>query len=128
MKVKLLSALLILTSLMGYLEWGQGQHLFLLQAEGEIMIKLWTDPKSVLHPLISMPLLGQILLAITIVQRTPSRTLFYLGTGSLLILLGLMFLIGIISFNLKILFSTLPFLAMSVVTLIHFMKTSAVRK
>ncbi len=128
MKVKLLSALLILTSLMGYLEWGQGQHLFLLQAEGEIMIKLWTDPKSVLHPLISMPLLGQILLAITIVQRTPSRILFYLGTGSLLILLGLMFLIGIISFNLKILFSTLPFLAMSVVTLIHFMKTSAVRK
>jgi len=128
MKVKLLSALLILTSLMGYLEWGQGQHLFLLQAEGEIMIKLWRDPKSVLHPLILMPLLGQILLAITIVQRTPSRILFYLGTGSLLILLGLMFLIGIISFNLKILFSTLPFLAMSVVTLIHFMKTSAVRK
>ncbi len=128
MKEKVLSVLLILTSLMGYLEWGQGQHLFLLQAEKEILLKLWTDPKSVLHPLILMPLLGQILLAITIVQKTPSRILVYIGMGSLSILLGLMCIIGIISFNLKILCSTLPFLVLSVFTLIHFKKTPAVRK
>jgi hypothetical protein len=128
MKEKMLSVLLILTSLLGYLEWGQGQQLFLFQAEGEILLKLWADPKSVLHPLILMPLMGQILLAITLVQRTPSRILVYLGMGSLSILLGLMCFIGIISFNLKILFSTLPFLVLSVFTLIHFKKTPAVRK
>ncbi len=128
MKEKVLSVLLILTSLMGYLEWGQGQHLFLFQAEGEILLKLWADPKSVLHPLILMPLMGQILLAITVVQRTPSRILVYIGMGSLSILLGLMCIIGIISFNLKILFSTLPFLVLSVFTLIYLKKTSAVRK
>lgn len=128
MKEKVLSVLLILTSLLGYLEWGQGQHLFLLQAEGEILLKLWSDPKSVLHPLILMPLAGQILLAITIVQKTPSRILVYIGMGSLSMLLGLMCIIGIISINLKILFSTLPFLAMSVYTLIHFRKTSSVSK
>ena len=128
MKEKVLSVLLILTSLFGYLEWGQGQHLFLLQAEGEILLKLWTDPKSVLHPLILMPLLGQILLAITIFQKKPSRILVYIGMGSLSILLGLMCIIGIISFNLKILCSTLPFLVLTLFTLIHFRNTPAVRK
>jgi len=128
MKEKVLSVLLILTSLLGYLEWGQGQQLFLFQAEGEILLKLWADPKSVLHPLILMPLMGQILLAITVVQRTPSRILVYIGMGSLSILLGLMCIIGIISFNLKILFSTLPFLVLSVFTLIYLKKTSAVSK
>jgi len=128
MKEKMLSVLLILTSLLGYLEWGQGQRLFLFQAEGEILLKLWADPKSVLHPLILMPLMGQILLAITVVQRTPSRILVYIGMGSLSILLGLMCIIGIISSNLKILCSTLPFLVLSVFTLIYLKKTSAVRK
>jgi hypothetical protein len=128
MKEKVLSVLLILTSLFGYLEWGQGQHLFLLQAEGEILLKLWTDPKSVLHPLILMPLLGQILLAITIFQKKPSRILVYIGMGSLSILLALMCIIGIISFNLKILCSTLPFLVLTLFTLIHFKNTPAFRK
>jgi hypothetical protein len=128
MKEKVLSVLLILTSLFGYLEWGQGQHLFLLQAEGEILLKLWTDPKSVLHPLILMPLLGQILLAITIFQKKPSRILVYIGMGSLSILLALMCIIGIISFNLKILCSTLPFQVLTLFTLIHFKNTPAVRK
>ena len=125
MKGRVLSVLLILTSLFGYLEWGQGQQLFLIQAEGEILVKLWTDPKSVLHPLILMPLMGQILLAVSIFQKTPSRILIYLGTGSLSILIGLMFFIGMISFNLKILFSTIPFLLVTVYSLIHFRKKAS---
>ncbi|HOY95591.1 MAG TPA: hypothetical protein PK509_07635 [Catalimonadaceae bacterium] len=125
MKERILSVLLILTSLFGYLEWGQGQQLFLIQAEGEILVKLWTEPKSVLHPLILMPLMGQILLAVSIFQKTPSRILIYLGTGSLSLLIGLMFFIGMISLNLKILFSTIPFLLLTVYTLIHFRKKAS---
>ncbi len=125
MKERVLSVLLILTSLFGYLEWGQGQQLFLIQAEGEILVKLWTEPKSVLHPLILMPLMGQILLAVSIFQKTPSRILIYLGTGSLSLLIGLMFFIGMISLNLKILFSTIPFLLLTVYTLIHFRKKAS---
>jgi len=124
-KERILSVLLILTSLFGYLEWGQGQQLFLIQAEGEILVKLWTEPKSVLHPLILMPLMGQILLAVSIFQKTPSRILIYLGTGSLSLLIGLMFFIGMISLNLKILFSTIPFLLLTVYTLIHFRKKAS---
>ena len=120
-----MSVLLILTTLFGYLEWGQGQQLFLIQAEGEILVKLWTEPKSVLHPLILMPLMGQILLAVSIFQKTPSRILIYLGTGSLSLLIGLMFFIGMISLNLKILFSTIPFLLLTVYTLIHFRKKAS---
>jgi hypothetical protein len=120
MKEKMLSVLLILTSLLGYLQWGNNQHLFLLQAEGEILIKLWTEPKSVLHPLILLPMLGQILLTISVFQRTPSRIFIYLGIASLSILLGFMFFIGVMSFNIKILASSLPFLALSGYTLLYF--------
>ena len=50
MKSKLLNALLIVTSLFGYMEWGGGNHLFLFQAEGQVLAKMFTDPMSVLHP------------------------------------------------------------------------------
>lgn len=122
MKVKVLSVLLILTSLLGYLEWGNDQHIFLLQAEGEILVKLWTEPKSVLHPFILLPLFGQILLAISALQKTPSRILMNLGIGSLSMLLGFMFFIGLMSLNLKILLSTIPFLLVAGYTLIQFRK------
>ena len=39
MKPKILNALLIVTSLLGYLEWSGDSHTFLFQAEAEILYK-----------------------------------------------------------------------------------------
>jgi hypothetical protein len=122
MKSKILNFLLIITSLIGYLEWGGNNHSFLFQTESEILIKLFTNPISVLHPLIILPLIGQTLLIVTLFQKKPSRILTFISIGGLGILLALMFFIGIISLNYKIICSTIPFLVVAVLTIIHYSK------
>lgn len=117
MKNKILNALLIITSLIGYLEWSGDNHTFLFQAEAEIVYKILTNPTAVIHPFILLPLVGQILLLITLFQKSPGKILTYISIGSLGILLGFMFIIGLISLNFKILFSTIPFLIVSFLTL-----------
>ncbi len=117
MKAKLLNALLILTSLMGYLSWGKDKHLFLFQAEADIFSKLFDNPLSVIHPFTILPLSGQVMLLITLFQQKPSKVLTFISIGALGMLLGLMLVIGLISLNYRIVLSTIPFLATSVVTI-----------
>ncbi len=117
MKSKILNFLLIITSLFGYLEWSGNSHMFLFQAEGEIILKLFTHPTSVIHPFTVLPMIGQIILLITLFQKKPNKTLTYIGMGGLGILLTFMFFIGVISLNSKILFSTIPFLIISIFTI-----------
>ena len=119
MKRKILNVLLIITSLIGYLEWSGDNSSFLFQAEAAIFSKLFSDPKSVLHPFTVIPFIGQLLLVITLFQKNPSRILTYTGIFALGFLMLFLFVIGIISMNLKIIASTIPFLVVSVVTLIH---------
>ncbi len=109
MRSKILNFLIILTSLVGFLEWGKDKKLFLFQAEAEIISKLFTNPTSVIHPLTLLPLIGQLLLLITLFQKTPNKTLTFMGIGGLGVLFILIFFIGLLSLNLKIVFSTIPF-------------------
>ncbi|HAP36745.1 MAG TPA: hypothetical protein DCQ28_12720 [Bacteroidetes bacterium] len=124
MKAKILNVLLVLTSLLGYLEWGKDNKQFLFQAEAEILSKLFNDPTSVIHPFTILPLAGQILLLITLLQKSPNKILTFIGIGGIGLLLGLMFVIGLISLNFKILCSTIPFLALGFVTIRHHWKTT----
>jgi hypothetical protein len=119
MNKKLLNAFLILTSLLGYLEWGGGNNMFLFQAEQEIFSKLFQDPLSVAHPFTLLPLFGQLVLLFTLFQRSPGKVLTLIGLGCLSFLLLFMFLIGLISFNYKILFSTVPFLVVGILTIME---------
>ncbi|HMS50819.1 MAG: hypothetical protein IPI59_05300 [Sphingobacteriales bacterium] len=125
MKAKFLNLLLIISSLFGYLEWGAGNKTFLFEGEYEVLSKLFTDPKSVVHPFTLLPLLGQILLLLTLFQKNPSKTMTYVGIACLGVLLGLMFFIGIMALNFKILISTLPFLLISFYTIMYWRVTSA---
>lgn len=122
MKGKILNGLLIISSLFGFLEWGQSSKMFLFQAEAEIVSKIFTNPTSVLHPFTILPLLGQLFLLITLFQKSPSKIMTYIGIVGIGILLFLMFIIGCISFNLKILLSTIPFLVLAYLTIRHHRK------
>jgi len=119
LKSKILNLLLILTSLIGYLEWGQDNKSFLFQAELEIVSKLFTDPESVIHPLTLLPLAGQLLLLITLFQKKPGKILTYLGILGIGILLAFMFVIGLLSVNFKIVLFTIPFLSIAFITVRH---------
>lgn len=110
MIIKILIFLLILTSLFGYLEWGAENHSFLFEVEWDVLKKLFSNPKSVAHPFIFIPLLGQILLLITLFQKIPNKKMIYTGISSIGFLLMFMFIIGILSFKANIIISTIPFL------------------
>lgn len=103
-----------MSSLFGYLEWGGGNASFLYESEKMVLVKLFSDPLSVAHPFILLPILGQVILLITFFQKNPSGRLIVVGTSLIGVLLGFMFVIGLLSFHLKILISTIPFLVFSV--------------
>lgn len=117
MKSKLFSILLLITSLLGYLEWSGNNHTFLFQAEIEILSKLFTNPSAVFHPFTIIPLLGQSILLVTIFQSKPNKTLTFLGIGAIGILLVFMFVIGLLALNYKIIISTIPFVLVAFFTL-----------
>ena len=122
MKGKILNCLLILTSLIGYLECSGNNHTFLFQAEADILLKLIIKPTAIAHPFILLPIIGQVLLLISLFQKNTHKLLSYIAIGSLALLLTFMFLIGLVTLNLKILFSTIPFLACSIYTILYYRK------
>ena len=122
MKSKLLNFLLITFSLFVYFEWSGNHHIFLFEAEIEIFSKLFTSPKSVIHPFIVLPLMAQFLLLFTLLQKTPSKKLTYIGVFGLSLLLYFILLIGLISINYKIVISTIPFVFLSIITILHHRK------
>jgi NAD/NADP transhydrogenase beta subunit len=113
---KVLNLLLIASSLLGYLKWGSDSHAFLFQAEAEVVHKLVTHPLEALHPFTILPMLGQLLLVITLFQKVPGRWLTFIGIGTIGLLLGLMFVIGLLGLQMPILASTLPFIVIAVLT------------
>lgn len=126
MKEKILNALLIIFSLFGYLEWGGGNKTYLYQGEYEVLRKLFTNAESLVHPFTIIPIIGQILLLITLFQKKPNKALTYSGIACLGLLLGFMFFIGILGLNFKILISTVPFLVTAIYTIMYHRKNKGV--
>lgn len=120
MKSKILNFFLILTSLVGYLEWGKNSHSFLFDVEVVFFSKVFTNPYDVIHPLTILPLVGQILLFSTLFQKSPNKKVTFGGIFCLGLLLAFMFLIGLLSFNYKIMISTIPFFVVVVLTKKHY--------
>ena len=114
---KALNIALILSSLIGYLEWGTDHSMFLFQMEYELLFQRSPTSNTFLHPFVLIPLLGQLLLLFTIFQKKPSRVLTYIGLSALSLLLVFMFFIGIMGMNVKILASTLPFIMTGVLVI-----------
>ena len=99
---------MLLTSLFGYMEWGGGNKAFLYESETEVFKGLGTDPASLIHPLVLLPLLGQLLLLITLFQHNPGKWLTYAGMISLSLLLGIILFIGILESNSRMLWCHNP--------------------
>ncbi|NOT36149.1 MAG: hypothetical protein HOP11_02095 [Saprospiraceae bacterium] len=110
---RIIISALIFSSMIGYLEWGNGaMRRFLFQIEAEILNKLFQDPVSVLHPFIVLPLFGQILLTYSLFRY--NRKIVIIGIIGVGILFLLLLFIGIISKNIPGIISTLPYISLSV--------------
>lgn len=120
---RIINSLLLLTSLIGYLEWGKDNKIFLFQAEAEVISKLFADPASAFHPLVLLPLAGQLALLVTIFQNHPNRILTIVGITGIGILFAVILLAGMMGMNWKVVVSTLPFLATAFYAIIHLRKS-----
>lgn len=122
MTIRFLLFLLLISSLFVFLEWGKGNQMFLYQIEGEILNKLFTDPKSVLHPFIILPLIGQLLLLYSLFVKSISKKVIVSGVVCIGILVLFIFVVGLLSRNMKIVLSTLPFLVFCTLLIFKFNK------
>jgi len=124
MIVRVLLFLLLLSSLFVFLDWGKGNQMYLYQIEGEILNKLFSNPKSVLHPFIILPLIGQILLLFALLSNTNYKKIIISGIVCIGILVFFILVVGILSNNIKISLSTLPFLVLSILIFLNLRKNN----
>lgn len=92
-----LNVLLLISSLMVCMQWGGNNQVYLFQAEVDILAKLFTHPASVMHPLVILPLVGQILLFISLFQKKPSVWLTIPAVKGIGLLVGFIFVVGCIA-------------------------------
>lgn len=109
MRTKALLILIIIASLLGFMEWGQNNTAFVFEAEFQIIKGLFTDITSVIHPLTIIPLIGQLVLLFALFQKSPSKSLIYVGIVAIGILYILLLLVGFIAMRFSTIASTLPF-------------------
>ena len=114
---KILSVCLLLTSLIGYLEWGKGNHNFLFQVEYSLFFSSIGTSESFLHPFILIPLIGQLILLFTVFQKMPSRILGIVGLVCLSLIMLFLFFIGLFASNIKIAISAVPFIITGIIFL-----------
>ncbi len=125
MNKRLLNLSLIISSLFGYLEWGHDMHSFLFQVEFELFAKGRGTTDSFMHPFVLIPLIGQILLLITLFQKAPSKLLTYLGLTGLGLIMLMILIVGILSMNPAVTCSALPFITCAVFIVRSNRKTKA---
>lgn len=111
---RVISLFIILSSLFPYLRWGMGSNsAFLFEIEWQILSHINTDASAFLHPMVLIPITGQLVILIFGVIY-PKTRMVYLGILCLFILIGFVMFIGFFSQNFKIILSCIPFLLSSV--------------
>ncbi|MCB9251254.1 MAG: hypothetical protein H6605_02200 [Flavobacteriales bacterium] len=126
-RVQILNVVLILCSLIGYLEWGDENHNFVAEIELQILSGLLMDFKSMIHPLILLPLFGQILLLVSLFSKKWFKWLTYSGIISIWSLYVLLLFIGFTSGQMKIFLFALPFNIIAIVQMFQARKYKTIR-
>lgn len=79
MKARLLNLLLLLTPMIAYMEWGADQSIFLIEVEIIVLKKAFTEPESIIHFMIILPILGQLGLIANIFLKQDKKWLVLTG-------------------------------------------------
>ncbi len=111
---------LLITFLFCYLEWPPNNSTFILQGEYEIFTNTKNWVSNFTHPLILLGLIAQLILIYAVINPKINAKLNHLGVLVLTPIVLLFFVVGLLSSNIKIMGSTLPFLALVVYYIILF--------
>lgn len=107
---KLLVILLLLSFQFLYLEWAGGNKMFVFNVEADLFRNIRSNLKSFAHPFIFIPLIGNILLALSLFASGNRVLLTVFGITGLGLLGIMLLLISMLSLNLKMLAAALPFM------------------
>ncbi|MFN3753670.1 hypothetical protein [Flavobacterium sp.] len=100
---------LFLSSFLGHLEWGK-QSEFIFEIEYDLLLQIRDSPEAFLHPFILLPLLGQLILLISLSVPKPKFWLVVTAATGIALLFLLLLFIGLLTWNPKMTLFTLPFL------------------
>lgn len=109
-----LHVLLALTPLICYLQWGGGHAATLAEIEWQILTTTKDSLQSLLHPFFLLPLLGQIALLVTAFTKKSPLIISIGGQVLLSLIVFMVALSGILTRNLLMLASAVPFIIVSV--------------
>lgn len=121
-KSKLLNFCLLLSSLVGYLEWGKDNSAFLGEMEFHILSEIDGLTDGLTHPFVIIPMVGQLLLIVTLFQKTPSKVLTLTGLVCLSMIMVFIFFIGLMSMRLPIALSAVPFIVSGITVIYNIRK------
>ena len=113
-KIKWIHLGLVASFLIGYMEWGKDQKMFIFQAFADIFEKGLADPVTFLHPFILFPLVGFLGILYALFKSKQSRTLTLLSIGSMALIMLFIFFIGVFMGNVKMILYNLPFMVFMV--------------
>ncbi len=100
---------LLLTFQFCYLEWPNNTS-FVFQAQYEIFSKTHQFARNFLHPIILIGFFSQILILLSVIFKNFNSKWNLIGVIALTPIVLLFLLVGIVSFNIKIIISTIPYL------------------
>lgn len=95
----------------GYLEWGGDQSAFIFETAYEVLFREGDKAATFSHPFVLAPFAGQLLVLVAVFQKQPKRLLVWAGIGLMGVLMLMLIVAGALSLNVRILLSTLPFVA-----------------
>ncbi|WP_284651209.1 hypothetical protein [Flavobacterium terrisoli] len=102
---------LFLSSFIGYLEWGKESE-FIGAIEYDLLLKIKQSPEAFFHPFILLPLIGQLLLLVSLFVPKPKFWVIVTAATGIALLFIMLLFIGLLTWNPKITLLTLPFLGL----------------
>lgn len=117
---------LLISSLFCYLEWAD-QSTFLWEVEWMLLTNKASNG-SFTHPFILIPILGQLLLVIALFKKQSPFRFVFIGMAFISLLVLMILLVGLLSLNVKIIVSALPYLIFSVACIIYYKKSKKALK
>ncbi|HND86990.1 MAG TPA: hypothetical protein PK971_01610 [Saprospiraceae bacterium] len=99
----------LLSPLLGYMEWGGGHSAYVWQVEYDLLRGTGVQADTLSHPLVLLPLLGQVLLLALVFMTRPARRWVWVGLSLVGVLMLMLTVVGLLAFHPRILLSVLPF-------------------
>ena len=97
-----------------YMQWGNNNSAFIAQVEYELLFKKKNIVEAISHPIILAGFFGQLILLYSALAKKPNKKLQSAGIILLGIIVLIILLAGILSINLKMILSVMPFILLSI--------------